>query len=76
MQPSAQAQQPISRAQALRQAQLAMLQGQGPQQAATQRGAAPVGTAKLPAGVKALDSENSWAHPYYWAPFVMSGSWL
>lgn len=45
-------QNPLSRAQALRQAQLQMLRGSEP------------GTG------------SGWRHPYYWAPFVLSGNWL
>ena len=46
------AQNPLSRAQALRQAQLQMLRSAEP------------GTG------------TGWRHPYYWAPFVLSGNWL
>ncbi|KQP22137.1 CHAT domain-containing protein [Pseudorhodoferax sp. Leaf267] len=45
-------QNPLSRAQALRQAQLQMLHG------------------------PELGAGTSWQHPYYWAPFVLSGNWL
>lgn len=67
---------PPSRAQALRQAQLALLQGQGAQAPDTER-AAQRSTAggQVPKALP-VDPTKPWAHPYYWAPFVLSGSWL
>lgn len=67
----------VSRAQALRQAQLAMLQG-----AASALPAEPArGVSRVNATGQALiaqpaDPGRPWAHPYYWAPFVLSGNWL
>ncbi len=52
---------PPSRAQALREAQLAMLR----------RGREHAGDRTSPQA-----DGRSWDHPYYWAPFVLSGSWL
>jgi CHAT domain-containing protein len=50
------------------------------------------GTHKLPKGLKALPAANNtsktnaptftpnpakpYAHPYYWAPFILMGNWL
>jgi CHAT domain-containing protein len=66
--------QPPSRAQALRAAQLAMLRGQSVQQVQldVQRGAIRSDATKA----AAADPQRPYAHPYYWAPFVLSGSWL
>lgn len=65
-----------TRAEALRQAQLSLLEGRhkGKPAAATGRGRVEsagesgISPASLPA--------DSWKHPYYWAPFVLSGNWL
>jgi len=69
----------LSRAQALRLAQLAMLQGPAAPTApaaSTQRAA--VRTTADAQALKPLpaDPNRPWARPYYWAPFVLSGSWL
>jgi len=52
------AQQPLGRAQALRQAQLAMLRGSATDATPT------------------AEQRRAWAHPFFWAPFVLSGNWL
>lgn len=78
---------PPSRAQALRSAQLALLRGQdlpavqaalksdvargGSRSDAPSSAMATAGTAPT-----AIDPKRPYAHPYYWAPFVLSGSWL
>jgi CHAT domain-containing protein len=67
---------PLKRADALRQAQLMLLHGL--------HGAAPDGVtdrqgrlAGAPALAKqAADPAKPWAHPYFWAPFVLSGNWF
>ena len=60
---------PVSRAQALRQAQLALLhQTQNPTE--QQERAAKVQRPQQ------SQSAPAWNHPYYWAPFVLSGNWL
>jgi CHAT domain-containing protein len=73
---------PVGRAQALRQAQLAMLAGSGgagtsPTVPVAQRGAvrtdAPAASITMPLPV---DPARPYAHPYFWAPFVLSGNWL
>jgi CHAT domain-containing protein/Tfp pilus assembly protein PilF len=61
----------VSKAEALRQAQLDLLQGKvTPQSATAGRGFAVAqnesGSQAAPAG---------YAHPYYWAPFVLMGNW-
>jgi CHAT domain-containing protein len=70
--------QPTSRAQALRQAQLALLEGTAATATNTatsnQRQALRLGGVQgqaLP-----VDPTKPFAHPYFWAPFVISGSWL
>ncbi|MGB7137712.1 MAG: tetratricopeptide repeat protein [Acidobacteriaceae bacterium] len=61
----------LGKAEAMRQAQLAFLQGAGPESAgATHRGLATVNAngAAAPAG-------TNYAHPFYWAPFVLMGNY-
>lgn len=75
---------PVSRAQALRQAQLALLLGTpqaggaaAAEPIAGQRGATAVGRSDKPLLTPMpTDPTRPWAHPYYWAPFVLSGNWL
>lgn len=64
-------QQRLSRAQALRDAQLAMIRGAGGPADGTQRGAS-----RQAEGSAAADPSRPYAHPYYWAPFVLMGNWL
>jgi len=63
------------RAAALRAAQLSLLRG-ATQVAADDaaRGAAVAGVAATKAAP--ADPTRPWAHPYFWAPFVLSGDWL
>lgn len=60
----------FSKADALRQAQLMLVNGQvTPDAASAQRGIdVPLPTKPKPAA--------SYAHPYYWAPFILMGNWL
>ena len=73
---------PPSRAQALRAAQLALLRGQSVAQVQAgeevARGARNPAAAAAPSqgASTARDPALPYAHPYYWAPFVLSGSWL
>ena len=76
------AQPVISRAQALRQAQLALLRGAEsiPPGVTSDhdehRAALPVGPGESRGLKPPVDPTKPWAHPYYWAPFVLSGNWL
>ena len=67
----------VSRAQALRQAQLAMLQGAASAvPAEPARGVSKVNAAGQTLNAQPVDPARPWAHPFYWAPFVLSGNWL
>lgn len=74
--------QPLSRAQALRQAQLTMLEGTPrPNPASSRipdadRQASRPGHPAPDTGVQPVDPARPFAHPYFWAPFVLTGSWL
>jgi CHAT domain-containing protein len=58
----------VEKVEALRQAQLDLLLGKDrPQESATSRG---FGTAKAQ-----QIAPEGYAHPYYWAPFVLMGNW-
>lgn len=67
-------QRKLSRAQAVRDAQLAMIRGPGGEAAGAQRGATRL--AADGAAPRAADPARPYAHPYYWAPFVLMGNWL
>jgi CHAT domain-containing protein len=74
--------QPLGRAQALRQAQLALLEGTAAPAAAppaafaeTGRGASRPG-AGSDAAPFTPDPAKPYAHPYFWAPFILMGNWL
>lgn len=61
-------QTPVTKAEALRQAQLSLLQGRNPRSRLTNRltvGQPPIAT-----------TPPQFAHPYYWAPFVLIGNGL
>jgi len=70
----------VSKAEALRAAQLALLRG-----AATQKGNAPRASAPVSRGLTSqgptqarpfvADPAAPWSHPYYWAPFILIGNW-
>lgn len=59
----------VTRARALQLAQLAVMQGNGRTSGAKSRTIIPVN------GSSTVEA-RPWAHPYYWAPFVLSGNWL
>ncbi len=62
------------KAEALRQAQLAFLHGSLPRQTAPRR-AVEAAAASKPSGNAAQSSGSlGYAHPYYWAPFVLIGN--
>lgn len=67
------ASQPVTKVEALRQAQLSLLYGKASGRSASQRGLGVVGSA-LPRGTPDLPDKLS--HPYYWAPFVLIGNRL
>ena len=62
---------------ALRQAQVALLTGTAvlPDGAGDGRGAALVGPANGGGTAFAPDPKAPFAHPYYWAPFILIGNW-
>ena len=72
-------QQQQDKAEALRQAQLALLHGtiQVSSLPDTVRGAISLAGAPKapPAASVAIDPKAPYAHPYFWAPFILMGSW-
>jgi len=71
-----------TKAEALRQAQLRLLRGEAPLDSATAK--APVADRQLVHEEKpeeaskprfTPDSKKPYAHPYYWAPFILIGNW-
>ncbi|MBU0500357.1 MAG: CHAT domain-containing protein [Gammaproteobacteria bacterium] len=66
----------LSKAEALRQAQLRFIRGSRQEQGETaQRGKKLVlAQGKTPQGT--ADPDKPYAHPYYWAPFILMGNWL
>lgn len=71
--------QKLTKAEALRQAQMALLRGEGEPGtvpvAADERGARRVDAAPGQASY-VTDPKTPFAHPYYWAPFILMGNWL
>jgi CHAT domain-containing protein len=72
--------QGLSKAEALREAQLALLEGRPGATVAAQgrRGAIPAGgdvLARAGAPRFAFDPAKPYAHPYFWAPFILMGNW-
>ncbi len=65
----------LTKAEALRQAQIAMLTGAAPEETvpSAERGAASRHKQKQTA---IASGENRFAHPYFWSPFVLMGNWL
>jgi CHAT domain-containing protein len=58
----------VTKVEALRQAQLDLLLGQArPKGSGAGRGSAPENVTPV--------APSSYAHPYYWAPFVLMGNW-
>jgi CHAT domain-containing protein len=67
----------LDKAEALRQAQLALLSGTAQTDGALkgERGLTRAGTAQAP-GNFTVDPRAPFAHPFYWAPFILMGNWL
>jgi len=70
----------LSKAEALQRAQIALLSGLlkfSAGQMQTQRSTQPVATVggKPDAGLFKVDPQRPFAHPFYWAPFVLIGNW-
>jgi CHAT domain-containing protein len=68
----------LTKAEALRQAQLALMSGAvKPTGEDSARGAKAM-TASAQPKVTAYpsDPDKPYAHPYYWAPFILMGNWL
>jgi tetratricopeptide (TPR) repeat protein len=72
--------QGLNKAQALRQAQLALLHGGTAPTVVSPpelRGASAVRTAEPPPPVADTpDPRRPFAHPFFWAPFILMGNWL
>jgi CHAT domain-containing protein len=67
----------LDKADALRQAQLALLHGTAKADGAssTDRGLTRVSASQTAGSFKA-DPSAPYAHPFYWAPFILMGNWL
>jgi CHAT domain-containing protein/tetratricopeptide (TPR) repeat protein len=68
------AQAPITRAEALRQAQLSLLQGET--NGVGNAGRSIVGVTPRPGTSPATPTNPGLSHPYYWAPFILIGNGL
>jgi CHAT domain-containing protein len=70
--------QKLTKAEALRQAQLKLIRGStrdDTSDATTPRAAGNIRIGGKPV-VDTPEVDLGWAHPYYWAPFVLMGNWL
>jgi CHAT domain-containing protein len=72
----------LPKVEALRQAQLALLRGTGPPGAGTKdtpqhlmQGPDTSGNSHRPLPPVVLDGQAPYAHPFYWAPFLLIGNW-
>jgi CHAT domain-containing protein len=67
----------LDKADALRQAQLALLRGSARVDDAgkTDRGLTRI-SASQTTGTFKVDSNAPYSHPFYWAPFILMGNWL
>ncbi len=65
----------LSKAEALREAQLTFLQGGGELAGNEKRGTRADVVGDLMDDPTESFSEKSYAHPYYWAPFLLMGNW-
>ena len=72
---------PMPKAEALREAQVALLRGEiKPSSVAEGSDAKPAGGGTKPTAARGIQPDEatpaaSYAHPYYWAPFVLIGNW-
>jgi CHAT domain-containing protein len=66
----------VTKAEALRRAQLSLLQGEIVAEESQVRGGVGVTQATEPETVVASRAASEFSHPYYWAPFVLVGDWL
>lgn len=65
----------VTKVEALRRAQLALLNGEQPSGVASLR-AEIEGIGQATAGLQfSTDPQKPYAHPYYWAPFILIGNW-
>jgi CHAT domain-containing protein/Tfp pilus assembly protein PilF len=66
----------ITKAEALRRAQLAVMNGKySPADGAANRGASLPGSENNARSKFAVDPKAPFAHPYYWSPFTLMGNW-
>ena len=65
-----------SKAEALRQAQMALLKGKVSSNGANEKKRGPTAT-EAESGMKTYrrDEKAPFAHPHYWAPFILIGNW-
>jgi CHAT domain-containing protein len=70
-------QQGMTKAEGLREAQLAFIRGTelGPATLEAESGANREGAGAGP-GISGGDPSRPYAHPFYWAPFILMGNWL
>ena len=64
----------LTKAEALRQAQLALLTGQESGSGSVKRGARRSDGNQ--AAAFTIDPKAPFAHQYFWAPFILMGNWL
>jgi CHAT domain-containing protein len=67
---------PLSKAEALRQAQLGLLEGPDPSHPCTGARGVVLGEAASAKDQTPSSPACRWSHPYYWAPFILMGNWL
>ena len=68
------AQSPITKAQALRQAQLSLIRGAQP--SSTNTDSRGLGAQPLTETQPITSKASGFSHPYYWAPFILIGNGL
>jgi CHAT domain-containing protein/Tfp pilus assembly protein PilF len=68
----------MTKAEALRQAQLSLLHGASGESGTSRRGTEAVETTQTPSNSRptfVADPKAPYAHPFYWAPFILIGNW-